>query len=275
MQYAQKVAEARKYLQKKLSCVPKYLLVLGSGLGNVADVMQADTVLDYTGIPYWPKSTAPGHRGRLLFGKLSGKDVVIMQGRIHGYEGYDLKEVTFPIRVLGELGVKSVLFTNASGGIPSESKDIKPGSLVAVTDHINFMGHNPLVGENNAHWGERFPDMTFTYDKAYLNLLSRVAAKLQIQLLNGVYMAMNGPSYETPAEIRMARLLGADVVGMSTVPEVIVAHHMGIRVAVLSCVSNYAAGVKNEKLTEEEVLTVIGGNAAKISSLIAAFYKEL
>lgn len=275
MLYADKVAEAKKYLQKKISRVPEHLLVLGSGLGSVADIMDAEAVLNYTGIPYWPKSTAPGHIGRLLFGKLSGKDVVIMQGRIHGYEGYDMREVTFPLRVLGELGVKSVLFTNASGGIPSEGKDIKPGSLVAVTDHINFMGHNPLMGENNPEWGNRFPDMTFTYDKAYLNLLSKVASELRIPLFNGVYMAMNGPSYETPAEIRVARMFGADVVGMSTVPEVIVANHMGMRIAVLSCVSNYAAGVRNERLTEEEVLSVIGGNAEKIGSLIAAFYKEL
>lgn len=275
MKYTDKVKEAKRYLAAATGRLPEHLLVLGSGLSKVAEIMDAETIINYTAIPYWPKSTAPGHLGRLLFGKLAGKEVVIMQGRIHGYEGYDIKEVTFPVRVLGSMGIKSVLFTNASGGIPSAEKDIKPGSIIAVTDHINFMGTNPLRGENNPEWGDRFPDMTFTYDKAYINLLSRVASKLEIPLINGVYMAMQGPSYETPAEIRMARILGADVVGMSTVPEVIVARHMGMRIAVLSCVSNYAAGVKNEKLTEEEVLETIGGNADKIGRLITGFFEAL
>ena len=275
MNYADKVRKARNYLQKRISSTPEYMLVLGSGLGSVADMLEAETVVSYESIPYWPKSTAPGHRGRLLFGMLGGKYVVVMQGRIHGYEGYDMTEVTFPVRVLGELGVKSVLFTNASGGIPSEGRDIKPGSIIAVTDHINFIGDNPLRGANNPEWGDRFPDMTFTYDKAYINLLTRLASEQKIELFQGIYIAMRGPSYETPAEIRMAKLLGADAVGMSTVPEVIAARHMGMRIAVLSCVSNYAAGVRNERLTEEEVLETIGGNADKIGRLVAEFFKEI
>ncbi|MDO4952834.1 MAG: purine-nucleoside phosphorylase [Synergistaceae bacterium] len=275
MNYADKVRKARNYLQKRISSAPEYMLVLGSGLGGVADMLEAETVVSYESIPYWPKSTAPGHRGRLLFGMLGGKYIVVMQGRIHGYEGCDMTEVTFPVRVLGELGVKSALFTNASGGIPSEGRDIRPGSIIAVTDHINFMGDNPLRGANNPEWGDRFPDMTFTYDKAYINLLTRLASEQKIELFQGVYIAMCGPSYETPAEIRMAKLLGADAVGMSTVPEVIAARHMGMRIAVLSCVSNYAAGVRNERLTEDEVLETIGGNADKIGRLVAEFFKEI
>lgn len=275
MNYADKVEETKQYLLEKIEEIPEVVLILGSGLGNALDKIESKTVLKYTDIPHWPHSSAPGHKGNLIFCKIEGHSAVIMQGRIHAYEGYSMQEVTFPIRVLGCLGAKTLFATNASGGIPTPGKSIKPGTIIGITDHINFTGQNPLTGINNPEWGERYPDMTNTYDKEYLKIMDRVAAELNLDYTRGIYMGFAGPSYETPSEIRMAQILGANCVGMSTVPEVIVARQMGMRIIVLSCVSNFAAGVTGAELTEEEVLTTIGNNSLKIAKLVQSFLKEI
>ena len=245
------VTEAQEAIEKVSSIRPKVGIVLGSGLGALANSVSEAAVIPYNGIPNWPHATAIGHAGRLVIGTLEGVPVAVMQGRVHYYEGYGMNEVTFPIRVLGALGIDTLIATNATGSV---NLGYRPGDLVAIYDHINFMGTNPLIGPNEEKWGLRFPDMTYAYDREYLDIMEEAAKEERVSLHRGVYIAFTGPSYETPAEIRMARALGADVVGMSTVPEVIVANHMSIRVAGLSCVSNFAAGIKSEKLHHQEVL---------------------
>lgn len=242
---------ASSYLKDIVEKSPDIAVVLGSGLGDIAEAVSDQTVIPYSEIPGWPSATAPGHRGRLIFGEMSGRRVVMMQGRIHYYEGHKMDQVVFPVRVLHEIGVSKLFLTNATGGI---NLGYKPGELAAVYDHINMMGTNPLIGPNDDALGPRFPDMTYAYDRDYIELLSQVAKKNGITLHRAVYIAMSGPSYETPAEIRMARMLGADVVGMSTVPEVIAAGHLGMRVCAVSCITNYAAGLTADRLTHEEVL---------------------
>jgi purine-nucleoside phosphorylase len=268
---ALKVAEARASIEGADGS-PRVGIILGSGLGGVADAISGATAIPYEEIPHWPRATAIGHAGRLVFGTLDGVPVVAMQGRVHYYEGYGMKDVTFPVRVMGELGVGSLIATNASGGI---NLGYKPGDLVAIYDHINYMGANPLVGANEEKWGQRFPDMTYAYDREYLDLLESSAAEEKIALHKGVYIAFSGPSYETPAEIRMARALGADIVGMSTVPEVIAANHMKIRVAAISCVANFAAGVKPEKLHHMEVLEGMARASDAMTRLIRSFIRRM
>jgi purine-nucleoside phosphorylase len=207
-----------------------------------------------------------------LVGTLEGIPVVVMQGRVHFYEGYTMEEITFPIRIFGEMGVGSLIVTNAAGGV---NLTYSPGDLAVIKDHINFMGTNPLIGSNNNKWGPRFPDMTYAYDREYIQTLMQVGEEERVKLRQGVYIAFSGPSYETPAEIRMSRALGADLVGMSTVPEVIVANHMGIRVAAISCVSNYAAGVRADKLHHQEVLDAIGGVAESMVAVIRGFLRKI
>lgn len=267
-----KINEAREYLRSKINAVPDTAVILGSGLGGLASSVQAPVVVKYGDIPDWPRPTAPGHEGRLLFGVLEGRSVVIMQGRAHFYEGYTMEEVVFPIRVLGALGVKTLVVTNASGGV---NESIAPGSLVAITDHINNMGSNPLRGPNSGELGPRFPDMTYAYDPELLETLKEAAEAAHIPLKCGVYMAFSGPSFETPAEVRMARILGADVVGMSTVPEVIAANHMGIRVCGISCAANYGAGITEKRLTHEEVLEAMEKVAGELSALISEFLRRI
>jgi purine-nucleoside phosphorylase len=238
----------------------------------MADAVENSVAMLYDEIPYWPRTTAIGHVGRLIMGTLEGVPVVVMQGRVHYYEGYTMDEITFPVRIFGEMGIRSIIATNAAGGVNLE---YKPGDVVAIRDHINYMGTNPLIGTNNSKWGPRFPDMTYAYDPDYIEKVSRVAREENIRLHSGVYIAFSGPSYETPAEIRMSRTLGADVVGMSTVPEVIVANHMGMRVLALSCVSNYAAGVTPEKLHHKEVLEGMARAAGSMTVLIKGFLREI
>ena len=262
MMNPEKTSETLAAVNRKINVRPEVAIILGSGLGGVADAVESPAVIPYEDIPYWPRTTAVGHAGRLVTGTLEGVPVLVMQGRVHYYEGYTMDELTFPIRIFGELGIKTLLATNAAGGI---NLAYNPGDLVAIYDHINYMGTNPLIGENNDKWGPRFPDMTYAYDRQYLDMLGEVATEERIKLNRGVYIAFSGPSYETPAEIRMSRTLGADLVGMSTVPEVIVANHMGIRVAAISCVSNYAAGVTANKLHHQEVLD---GMACAAESLV-------
>ncbi|MEG1823411.1 MAG: purine-nucleoside phosphorylase [Cloacibacillus sp.] len=272
MYYWDKVNEAAAYIRKRTEIAPKAALILGSGLGRIAEQIERPEVIPYEEIPYWPRSTAPGHEGRLIFGWFRGVPVAVMQGRVHYYEGYTMPEVTFPVRVLGELGIKCLVVTNASGGINLE---IPPGTVVAITDHINYMGTNPLIGVNNDHWGVRFPDMGSAYDKDYTKRVKDIAVKENIALKEGVYIAFSGPSFETPAEIKMARTLGADIVGMSTVPEVITAAHMGIKVLGLSCAANYAAGITDQKLTHQDVLQVMSASAGELSRLIECFFEEV
>ena len=251
---------------------PATAVVLGSGLGSVADEVEDARVLSAAEIPGWPVSTAPGHAGRVVMGRLEGRPVILLQGRVHYYEGYAMQDITFPVRVLGMMGVRQYVATNASGGV---DPDFAPGDIVAVRDHINLMGSNPLIGSHEPRWGVRFPDMTRAYSPRLLAMLDRAAAGAGLSLKRGVYAAFMGPSYETPAEVRMARVLGADLVGMSTVPEVIVANAMGMETAVLSCVANKAAGMGDEHLTEEDVLRVMAGSSRSLALLIRALMRVL
>jgi purine-nucleoside phosphorylase len=237
---------------------PRVGVVLGSGLGGFADAVEGAVELPYAEIPGWPVSTAVGHAGTLVLGELAGVPVAVMKGRAHLYEGVPAARVVFGIRVLGRLGIASLVLTNACGAI---DPDVAPGTLVAVSDHLNLQGTSPLVGPNDEALGPRFPDMTNAYDPAYRALARESAEQLGIPLGEGVYAAWLGPAFETPAEIRMLRTLGADLVGMSTVPEVLAARHMGIRCLALSCVTNAAAGVLPEPIDHERVLEV-GARAA-------------
>ena len=251
---------------------PRAAVVLGSGLGAVADEVEDARILSAAEIPGWPLSTAPGHAGRVVMGMLEGCPVILLQGRVHCYEGYSMREVTFPVRVLGMMGVRQYVATNASGGVNPE---LVPGDIAAVRDHINLMGANPLVGPSEPRWNVRFPDMTHAYSPRLLELLDMAAAGAGLTLKRGVYAAFMGPSYETPAEVRMARTLGADLVGMSTVPEVVVANAMGMETAVLSCVANRASGMGDEHLTEEEVLRVMAESSRSLALLIRGLLRAL
>ncbi|HON33931.1 MAG: purine-nucleoside phosphorylase [Thermovirgaceae bacterium] len=265
MSYREEVARAAKLIQDRIRAVPKVAIVLGSGLGSLADSLEDALTIPIAGIDRWPVSTAPGHAGRLVSGRLGDVPVLVMQGRVHYYEGYSPEEVAFPVRVLGEMGVPFYFATNASGGV---SHELSPGDLVVLRDHINLQGFNPLRGRNEDDWGPRFPDMTFTYDRELIAIAEEAASSIGVRLKRGVYAAFPGPSFETPAEIRMVRALGADLVGMSTVPEVIVARHMGMRVCVISCVANYAAGMKEAVLTHEQVMKEMGKAAGRLSRLV-------
>lgn len=242
---------AAKFIRSKTKLRPKVAVVLGSGLGAFADDLKDAIRIPYERIPGFPRSTAIGHAGNLVVGKAAGIPVAVMQGRVHFYEGYSLQDVIFPVRVLGRLGIRAVVLTNAAGGI---NLSLKQGTFVVLRDHINLQGSNPLVGPNDERFGPRFPDMTEVYAKGYREIAVKEAQRLGLQVSEGVYVALTGPSYETPAEIRCLRTLGADVVGMSTVPEAIAARHMGIEVLGISCVTNMAAGVLENPLNHEEVL---------------------
>src|SRR5690606_37407602 len=247
----ERIRQAAEMIQEQSALRPRVGLILGSGLGILAEEIEGAVAIPYEEIPHFPVSTVEGHVGRLVLGELEGQRVVAMQGRFHLYEGYPLESVTFPIRVMKRLGVETALITNAAGGI---NESFQPGDLMLIRDHINFMFRNPLVGPNDPELGERFLDMSEAYDAELRRLARRVAGELGIDLKEGVYAAMLGPSYETPAEIRMLRAVGGDAVGMSTVPEVIVARHAGIRVLGLSCISNMAAGILPQPLSHEEVM---------------------
>ena len=242
---------AAKFIHRKTKLRPNIALVLGSGLGAFADELSNAVRIPYTKIPHFPRSTAIGHAGQLVLGSVEGIDVVAMQGRVHFYEGYSIKDVAFPIRVLVRMGVKAVILTNAAGGI---KKDFTQGRLVVISDHINLQGANPLIGPNDEHFGPRFPDMSAGYDKKFRELALAEGRRLGINLGEGVYAALAGPNYETPAEIRYLRSIGADLVGMSTVPEVVAARHSGMRVLGISCVTNAAAGILDQPLDHREVL---------------------
>ncbi len=259
---------AIEYLQSLTGVKPKIAVVLGSGLGGFADELSDRREIPYAEIPDWPRSTAIGHAGKLVFGKIGRLQVVAMSGRVHLYEGYGPQAVTFGVRVLRGLGVESIVFTNAAGGI---NLALERGGLVLISDHINLQGSNPLMGPNEDSLGPRFPDMSEAYSKAFRETAKTLAGELGIKLTEGVYVALSGPSYETPAEIRFLRTIGADVVGMSTVPEVIVANHMGMKVLGISCVTNMAAGILPQKINHEEVLET----GAMVRETLVRFMKAL
>jgi len=242
---------AAKFILAKTKLRPRVGLVLGSGLGAFADEFVDAARMPYERIPHFPRSTSVGHAGRLVVGKVGAVPVAAMQGRVHFYEGYSSREVIFPMRVFARMGIRVVILTNAAGGI---CRKYKQGCLVILRDHINLQGSNPLIGPNDPRFGQRFPDMTQAYWKSYREIALTEGRRLGIDIYEGVYAALTGPSYETPAEIRYLRTIGADLAGMSTVPEVIAARHMGIRVLGISCVTNMAAGILDQPIRHEEVL---------------------
>lgn len=243
--------EAAQFLEARLKSRPRIAVILGSGLGGFADELREAAVIPYEDIPHFPKSTAIGHVGQLVIGNIDGVPLAVMQGRVHLYEGYTAHQVAFPVRVLARLGVRAVVATNAAGGI---NADYGKGALVVLRDHINLQGQNPLTGANDERLGLRHPDMTDAYSAQFRQLALDEAQQIGVEAHEGVYAAVAGPSFETPAEIRFLRTIGADLVGMSTVPEVIAARHLGVEVLAISCVTNMAAGMTGEKITAEEVL---------------------
>jgi purine-nucleoside phosphorylase len=257
---------AAQFIFSKTTLGPQIALVLGSGLGAFADEFESATKIPYAEIPHFPKSTAIGHAGQLVVGKVGDIPVAGMQGRVHLYEGYSAKEAAFPIRVFARMGVKAVILTNAAGGI---KREFVQGQLVVIRDHINLQGVSPLTGPNDERFGQRFPDMTVAYDRRFREITVGEGNRNRIGLYEGVYAALPGPSYETPAEIRYLRTIGADLVGMSTVPEVIAARHSGIRVLGISCVTNAAAGILDQPLDHKEVLET----AERVKSQFIALLK--
>lgn len=250
---------------------PEIGIVLGSGLGEIADRFR-EYVIPYSKIPGFAKSTIAGHKGQLVFAEINGKKVVMMQGRNHFYEGHSMQEITYPIKVMKKLGVKTLIITNAAGAI---NKSYRPGDLMVITDHINMMGTNPLIGPNDEEFGTRFPDMSDIYNKDLVKIVDGVARALKIDVKHGVYVASTGPSYETPAEIKMARYMGGDAAGMSTVPEAIVANYCGMKVIGISCISNFASGVSTKKLSHEEVIETTTRVRAKFKELVLNILKVL
>lgn len=263
---------AAQFVLSQTRLRPKIALILGSGLGSFADTLIGATRIPYTQIPRFPCSTAIGHAGQLVIGEVGEVPIAVLQGRVHLYEGYTPEQVVFPVRVLARMGVQDVIITNATGGI---NVDYEPGDLVLITDHINLQGQNPLMGQNDDRFGPRFPDMTQAYWKAHQKIASDEAQRIGVPLKRGVYVGWLGPNFETPAEIRYLRLIGADLVGWSTVSEVIVARHMGIRVLAISCVTNMAAGMLDQVLSHEEVIETGARVSSQLTSLLNAIIPRL
>ena len=260
------------YLVSKIgNFKPEIGIVLGSGLGEIADEY-CDIAVNYSDIPGFETSTVSGHKGRLVFAEIQGKKVVMMQGRFHFYEGYSMQKVVFPIKLMKRLGVRTLILTNAAGGV---NPSFNPSDLMVITDHINLMGTNPLIGANDDSMGTRFPDMSEVYTPELVELVQRVGDSIGVDLQEGVYMALTGPSYETPAEVRMAKAFGADAVGMSTVPEAIVAAWAGIKVIGISCICNSAAGVSTVGLTHEDVIKAANLAKSKFKKLVTEVIKKL
>lgn len=272
MDLLEKINEATQYIKSKINVSPEIGLILGSGLGELSKDIVADIKIQYSDIPNFPISTVKGHEGSLIIGKLSGKNIVAMNGRFHYYEGYDLKQVTFPIRVMKELGIKVLIITNAAGGI---NRNLSPGDLMIIEDHINFAFNNPLIGKNYDELGPRFPDMSHAYDEYLINMAIDIAKKNNIDIKKGTYVWMTGPQYETPAEVRLVSFLGGDAVGMSTVPEVITAVHGGIKVLGISCITNMAAGILPQPLNHSEVIETANLVKNKFSYLVKEIIKNI
>ena len=265
--------EAAKYIKEKIGNIkPKIAIVLGSGLGVLSEEIENKITIKYQDIPNFPVSTVAGHAGELLVGKLGGIPVIAMNGRFHYYEGYDLKEVTMPIRVFKLLGIEELILTNAAGGI---NTNYKPGDFMIIKDHLSFFAESVLRGKNDDDFGPRFPDMSEVYNKERIAKLEKIVEKYTGRPNVGVYAYMKGPTYETPAEIRALRTLGADTVGMSTVPEAVVANHCGIKVSAISCVTNMAAGILNQKLSHEEVKETAERVQMTFKEIIKEYIKEL
>jgi purine-nucleoside phosphorylase len=270
--HLEKLEEAKRAVLSRVKSFPRFLVVLGSGLGEVLRDVKIEAEISFGDIPHFRAAGVEGHRGRLVVGELSGVRVACMQGRLHYYEGYPMEEVVFPFRVFALAGAEIFILTNAAGSLHPE---IPPAALLLVQDHINLMGTNPLIGQNLTELGPRFPDLTHLYDPKLAAVFRRVAARLNMPLREGVYVAIHGPSYETPAEIRMYRALGGHVVGMSTVPEAITLHHMGKRVAAISCVTNLAAGVGDTPLVHSEVLETAKEIQGRFAALISEALVEI
>ena len=261
-----------KFIKKRTNgFVPEVGIILGSGLGEFADEY-CEYALPYSDIPNFIKSNVKGHKGQLVFAEIEGKKVVMMQGRNHFYEGHSMTEVTYPVKVMKRLGVKTLILTNAAGAV---NESYRPADLMIITDHINNLGTNPLIGPNDDSLGERFPDMSEVYKKDLIKLAEKCAEKLCIDIQKGVYWASTGPSYETPAEINMIRILGADAVGMSTVPEAIVANYCGMNVLGISCISNAASGVSDTKLSHEEVIETTNKAKSRFKALVLEILKNM
>ena len=263
-----KIMESVEFIRECSSLAPRVGVVLGSGLGEFAARVENATAIEYASIPHFRKVSVAGHAGRLVLGTVGGAPVAVLQGRAHYYEGHDILDVVFPARVLGKLGVRSLLLTNAAGGI---GKGLKPGDLMVIRDHINLMGVNPLRGANDERLGPRFPDMSAVYDPGFQGIIAAAEGEIGLAAPKGVYLALSGPSYETPAEIRMLAALGADAVGMSTVPEAICARHMGLSVAGISCITNLAAGISSKPLSHREVTETaerVKGDFIKLLGLV-------
>jgi len=262
-----------KFLKDKTNgFVPETGIILGTGLGGLVNEIQHEFVIPYDTIPDFPLSTVEGHSGKLIFGKLGGKNVVAMQGRFHYYEGYDLPEVTFPVRVMKFLGISRLFLSNASGGV---NPDFEIGDLMLITDHINLFPGNPLIGKNDKRFGPRFPDMSEAYDKSLIALAKKVASSQGVKTVEGVYAGLSGPTFETPAEYKYVRVLGADTVGMSTVPEVIVARHMGVPCFAISVITDLGVPGKIVEVTHEEVQHVAAIAEKKLTAIIAEMIASL
>lgn len=272
MHNMESILETRDYIRSKTDHRPVIGMILGSGLGSLADEIKNPTKIPYSEIPHFAKSEAIGHANELVIGELNGKIVAAMKGRFHYYEGYTLDEVTFPVRVMKALGIEKVIITNACGAV---NTSFNPGDLMLITDHINLVGANPLMGPNNDELGTRFPDLSEVYNKELRSIAAKVANDQNIHLQEGVYAWWSGPTYETPAEIRMFRTLGADAAGMSTVPEAIVATHSSMKVLGISCITNMASGILDQPLNHEEVIDVAGKVRVKFVGLVKGILEEL
>lgn len=260
------------YIKEKIKDFqPEIGIILGSGLGDFADGFES-IIIPYNDIPGFEKSNVQGHKGQLVFAQINGKKVVMMQGRYHFYEGYSMQTVTFPVKVMKKLGVKTLIITNAAGAVTSE---FTPGDLMLITDHINFMGTNPLIGKNDETLGTRFPDMSEVYSKELIQKAEAIAQKLNINYQKGVYAATTGPSYETPSEVKMFRMIGANAVGMSTAPEAIVANYCGLKILGISCLTNYAAGVSETPLNHQEVIDTANRVKESFKNLLSEILKSI
>lgn len=268
----EQIKESVQYVKERIDVIPEIGIILGSGLGDLANNVEDRVNIKYEDIPNMPKSTVVGHAGQYVFGKLNGKNVVMMQGRIHYYEGHAMEVLAMPIHIMKYLGIKTLVVTNAAGGV---NESFKPGDLMIIKDHINFAFTNPLIGKNEEEIGPRFPDMSTAYDKDLIQIAEKIGKGMNIELKKGVYVMMTGPTYETPAEIRMTRILGGDAVGMSTVPDVITAKHCGLKVLGISCITNMAAGILDQPLNHEEVIETSNMVKEKFMKLVSGIVKEI
>ena len=268
----EKIEETIDFINRKTGYRPKTAIILGSGLGHLCGRISDRNMINYKDIPNFPVSTVTGHEGNMVFGKCSGKEIIVMQGRFHYYEGYSMKELTYPIYILKKLGIERIIITNAAGGI---NREFNPGDIMMIEDHINLMGTNPLIGKNNDEVGPRFPDMSYPYNLEFMSLAEETANEMGLKYKKGVYAGVTGPSYETKAEIKYLDIIGADSVGMSTIPEVITANYLGIKVLGLSCITNMGTGIRGSAHTHEEVLKTQGEASEKIANLMIEILKKL